>query len=46
VSSKLQNQLEGVAAQATENAVLLFSVLGKSREAKALKALSEKEDED
>lgn len=46
VSSKLQNQLDGVAAQATESAIRLFTVLGKSKEAKALNALYEEEDED
>ncbi len=44
--SQLQERLDVVAAQATESSVLLFSVLGKTEEARALKAITENEEAD
>jgi hypothetical protein len=43
--SKLQKKLDGVAAQVTESSILLFSVLGKSDEIKALQAIRDEKEE-
>ena len=41
--SKLQRQLDGAAAIATENSIALLSALGKGQLAKALRAAEEEE---